>query len=350
MTTIKISIITTFYNLEEYAKRCVDSLTSQTLQDIEIICVNDGSQDNTINILQELAQNDNRIKIIDKKNEGVSIARNTGINAASGEYIMFVDGDDYLEPNACEILYSKAIESDIDIIVFQKNIVAEKRKTRRDTYFKKYNYFPKLKDTPYYFDDNMNETCDMLFHSTYCWDKLYKKSFILNNNTYFPEYLNNGEDCIFLGLCLKANPKILLTDYYFYNYFISTKNSLSKNDRYLLFTNHIKAISLLPKLFDKNKKTDKFVYLNAFHYLSNIILRCGADLYLSSNQKNYLDGVKICLKIYKEFEKEVYKNTNLYKKIKNVLFLDKYHLLKIYWIARSIKQQYIIPFYHFLIR
>ena len=346
MNKTKISIIATFYNLEDYAKRCVDSLTSQTLQEIEIICVNDGSQDNTINILQELAQNDNRIKIIDKKNEGVSIARNTGINSASGEYIMFVDGDDYLEPNACEILYKKAIDTNVDIISFQRNIVSEKRPQKRDIYFN----FQKLKDTPYYFNDKMNESCDIFFHSTYCWDKLYKKLFILNNNIYFPEYLNNGEDCIFLGLCLKSNPKLLLIDRYFYNYFISNKNSLSKNNRYILFTNHIKAISLLPKLFDKNKKTDKFVYLNTFHYLSNIILRCGAYLYLSSNQKNYLDGVKICLKIYKEVEKEVYKNTNLYKKIKNVLFLDKYHLLKIYWMIRSIKQQYIIPFYHFLTR
>ena len=123
MDKTKISIIATFYNLEDYAKRCVDSLTSQTLQDIEIICINDGSKDNTIGILQELAQSDNRIKIIDKKNEGVSIARNTGINAASGEYIMFVDGDDYLEPNACEVLYQKAIETDVDIIVFQTNYI-----------------------------------------------------------------------------------------------------------------------------------------------------------------------------------------------------------------------------------
>ena len=221
MTTIKISIITTFYNLEEYAKRCVDSLTSQTLQDIEIICVNDGSQDNTINILQELAQNDNRIKIIDKKNEGVSIARNTGINAASGEYIMFVDGDDYLEPNACEILYKKAIDTNVDIISFQRNFIIKDKITKDKSFYPNNN----IKNKTYLFYDKIDETFQSI--QILCWDKLYRKSLICKNNIKFPENLNFGEDSIFLFYCLETNPQILIIEDYLYNYTVSRKNSFA---------------------------------------------------------------------------------------------------------------------------
>lgn len=96
----KVSIIVPVYNVEKYLAKCLDSLVNQTLKDIEIICINDGSTDNSLEILNTYAQKDSRITIIDKKNEGVSAARNTGLNISKGEYIMFVDSDDYLElPN-----------------------------------------------------------------------------------------------------------------------------------------------------------------------------------------------------------------------------------------------------------
>ena len=96
----KVSIIVPVYNVEEYLVKCLDSLVNQTLKEIEIICINDGSTDNSLEILNTYAQKDSRITIIDKKNEGVSAARNTGLNISKGEYIMFVDSDDYLElPN-----------------------------------------------------------------------------------------------------------------------------------------------------------------------------------------------------------------------------------------------------------
>lgn len=329
MNKTKISIIATFYNLEDYAKRCVDSLTSQTLQDIEIICVNDGSQDNTINILQELAQNDNRIKIIDKKNEGVSIARNTGINAASGEYIMFVDGDDYLEPNACEILYKKAIDTNVDIIVFQTNYIKLKSK-EPSIYFKNSKYYIEINNIPYIFSDNSVKILQSI-QSRACWDKIYKNKFIKSNKIFFPENLTHCEDAVFMLKIFLANPKTLITDYNFYNYFISRETSLTKIDKYkylqkfLTYLNYINDI-----LINNNNTKNNIITLFFVDYTLLAILSLGKSLCFSKHKKEYISSIEQILDIYKDFDKKTVEKMNGYKRAKKYLLMDKYHLLGIY--------------------
>ena len=120
--TPKISIIIPIFNVENYLAKCLDSIINQTLMDIEIICVNDGSNDNSVDILNTYAQRDKRITIINKANGGLSSARNAGIRVANGEYICFLDSDDYFEFNACERLYIEILEGHADIIVFGANI------------------------------------------------------------------------------------------------------------------------------------------------------------------------------------------------------------------------------------
>ena len=102
---VKISVIVPIYNVSNYLKRCLDSLIRQTLKDIEIICINDGSSDNSLEILVQYSQKDSRIKIINQENRGVSEARNSGINIAQGEFLSMVDPDDWIENN----LYAKEI-------------------------------------------------------------------------------------------------------------------------------------------------------------------------------------------------------------------------------------------------
>ena len=105
---IKVSIIVPVYNVEKYLKRCLDSITNQTLKELEIICINDGSTDNSLKILKQYAHKDKRISIINKQNEGLSVARNTGMEAASGEYIGFVDSDDWIDLDFYKKLYTTA--------------------------------------------------------------------------------------------------------------------------------------------------------------------------------------------------------------------------------------------------
>lgn len=111
-----MSIIVPAYNAEKYISTALDSLINQTLQDIEIICINDGSKDGTLNILNEYARNDSRIIVIDKKNEGSAAARRDGIKAASAEYIGFLDSDDYYESTYCSTMVSAMIQGNFDLV------------------------------------------------------------------------------------------------------------------------------------------------------------------------------------------------------------------------------------------
>ena len=99
-----VSVIIPVYNLEKYLKQCLESVVSQTLKDIEILCVNDGSTDSSLEILEEYASRDTRIRIINQENHGAGNARNTGLNIAAGEYLYFLDGDDYIENKTLELL------------------------------------------------------------------------------------------------------------------------------------------------------------------------------------------------------------------------------------------------------
>lgn len=118
MSTPKISVIIPVYNVGPYLRECLDSVVNQTLRDIEIICVNDGSTDNSGAILVEYAARDERIIVITQKNRGLSAARNVGIDAAKGKYIYFIDSDDYIDLDALEVLYNRAEELKLDMLFF----------------------------------------------------------------------------------------------------------------------------------------------------------------------------------------------------------------------------------------
>lgn len=116
--SVKLSVVIPAYNIEDYIGKCLDSVLKQTFQEIEIIVVDDGSTDRTPQILDQYAEKDKRITVIHKKNEGVSIARNTGIEQSTGEYFLFFDGDDFMEPETCAELYETAKEQQADTVIY----------------------------------------------------------------------------------------------------------------------------------------------------------------------------------------------------------------------------------------
>lgn len=176
MNNIKVSVIVPVYNCEKYLKKCLDSLVNQTLKDIEIICVNDGSTDNSGRILEEY--NDKRIKIINKENGGQSSARNIGIDIAKGEYIGFVDSDDWVDLDFFEKLYNTAKKYDADIAVTGiirmrpsetgRYLMVIDKETVSDDYFTKL----RLSDIP---------------DKSYIWNKIYKTAELKKYNLKFPE-------------------------------------------------------------------------------------------------------------------------------------------------------------------
>lgn len=126
-----ISIIVPVYNVEQYLPRCIESLICQTYHNIEIILIDDGSPDKSGEICDEYARHDKRIVVIHKENGGLSDARNRGLDIAKGDYIMFVDSDDWIEENSCETLCQLVLEYDADIVVFGLNTVFSSGKTTR---------------------------------------------------------------------------------------------------------------------------------------------------------------------------------------------------------------------------
>ena len=113
---MKVSVLVPIYNVEEFLPECLDSLVNQTLRDIEIICINDGSTDNSLNIIKKYASKDNRIKIIDKKNTGYGDSMNQGLKKAMGEYVGIVESDDFIERDAFEIMYNLAKKKNVEVV------------------------------------------------------------------------------------------------------------------------------------------------------------------------------------------------------------------------------------------
>lgn len=208
----KVSIIVPVYNTERYLNECIDNLKNQTLKDIEMIFVDDGSWDNSLNILNDQAQKDNRIRVIHQENQGAALARQTGIDAAKGEYIKFVDSDDILERNACELCYKKAKNNDADIVLHNIYIFTKDCRWEND----RYNGTEEQVITEQIF----NPLCVSL------WAHLYKTDFIRKNDINFKNICSMGEDVYFNKVSYPTAKKIVTIPDYLYSYRVDNNDSL----------------------------------------------------------------------------------------------------------------------------
>lgn len=175
----KISIIIPIYNVEKYLRQCLDSCINQTLKDIEIICVNDGSTDNCLDIIKEYANKDSRIKLINQNNQGLAIARYNGFDIATGEYVLFLDPDDWITIDCCELAYNQAKENDNDFVWYTYyNYIENKEKY----VINKLN-IQKLAGIK---SVNLNNIDDINYlQAAYVWNKIYKRKWLIENNIKF---------------------------------------------------------------------------------------------------------------------------------------------------------------------
>lgn len=213
---IKVSIIIPVYNIEKHLKQCLDSVINQSLQEIEIICVNDGSTDNSPQILEEYAQKDDRIIIINKSNEGLAAARNTGMSYAKGEYIGFVDSDDWVELDMYEKLYENAQIYNSEIVMSPMHIFDDTNSKLKydDPYFTLEHFNEEFDNCTF----NHLDTKEFIFKiNVTAPNKLYKFQFLENIDANFPEGLVFEDNPFFFYTYLQANKVSLIRDYqYFY--------------------------------------------------------------------------------------------------------------------------------------
>lgn len=247
---VEISIIVPIYNIEEkYLKKCIESLMEQTFVDIEILLINDGSTNNSLVVCEEYAKKDIRIKVFDKKNEGVSSARNLGIDNANAPYIMFVDGDDWLDAKCCEESYEQ-IKKGFDIVSWSYNKEYESGKIEKIEIFNEDKICnDDIREFDYY---------DMKILGSSCM-KLYSKQIIEKDR--FNQDLINGEDVEFNFRIFKKIKSIKFINKNYYNYVIRKDSSVRKYNENML-ENYNKTLNIIRKEIDNNDEKQVKAYFS----------------------------------------------------------------------------------------
>lgn len=271
MDNYLISIIVPIYNNEQFLNRCIRSIVNQSYSNLEIILINDGSTDQTPNICDKFAGQDERIKVIHKENDGVAIARNTGLDIAAGDYITFVDSDDYIKEDFCETLLENAIKYNADIVqcgyyrASEKGKVLSENKLNFDIIEGSYN-------SSYYYAKGENCT-------NYVCNKLFSKNII--NSIRFPNAIVSEDFAFNVKAYYNSDKTIVIPDPLYY--YIDNLNSVTNSD---FDKRKLDAIRIGEAMFDYHKK--RYPDLCSFFalYIVNYSIQFYFEVYKSSiNEK-----------------------------------------------------------------
>ena len=329
MKTPSVSIIIPIYKVEKYLKRCVESVLEQTLSDLEIILVNDGSPDQCPKICDEYAKEDSRIKVIHKLNGGLASARNDGMHIATGKYIFFLDSDDWLEKDGMQTLYETAEKYQVDFVRYrairsgwpgmEENapcMVEEIRELQEGLYDKKRivnEIYPRLLATS-------QLTMGAIVGA---WGSLYRTDFLRENGLEFYEEVKFSEDLIFSANVVRAAEKFYFIDspgvyHYFYN-----PNSISKSFREGRWDSCKSLIHYCEKDFANDTTYD---FKRELYYLRWFCIM------LALNERKYLKGYsekrEYCKKLLND---PVIRRTKLRLSYFNVTWKQKVVMILVRW-------------------
>lgn len=285
---MKISVIVPVYNSESYIDRCIKSIINQKYSDWELLVVDDGSTDNSLQILKKYEKIDTRINVYAQKNKGPGSARNLGLRYATGEYVVFVDSDDYIEDNYFELLSKK----NDDVVFIDINQVNEEYSIIRTEYMSKYNKIPK------------NEFVRKQITGMIPWGgvrKAVKKKVLDKYNIKFSN-LQIGEEAIYSFKILYFSNTFSFIDVPVYSY-VYRQNSQSKkkmDDPWGMVANNLKKELMQLKIYNEFENT-----INAFFYVSAII-----SIYNLAHNYNYAEYRKKFFKIIKCYNELLIKNKN----------------------------------------
>ena len=333
---IKISIIIPVYNASKFLKKCLDSVENQTFKDYEVILINDGSKDNSLEIIRSFQKNNfGKVNVVNKKNTGVSDCRNIGIIKAKGDFIMFVDADDFLDKDALKNYYEIITKEDSDLLIGTWNEISENKKQLKQS-------------TP---ADNFNSNVEdklgvVLNHylknrtGGAPWAKLFRKSIILQNNIKFPIDLPLGEDYIFL-LQVIVNIKTVS----FYNkpdyYYRVDGTGAAIKYRADYFKIQLKIEKSKETIIEKSVKDPSlYIETRAIYFVKCCYDSC-INLFKCRNANRYSNIKEICNNDYTKKMVSCVNNTNLsccMKILKYFIQRKKYLSIYIYSLIINLLQ------------
>ncbi len=319
----KVSVIVPVYNTEKYLRKCIDSLLNQTLKDLEIIIVNDSSPDNSQEIIDEyVAKFPGKIKSIIKENGGQGSARNLGLEASSGEYIGYVDSDDFVDIHMYEDMLNQAIKDNSDIVEVGFFEYSDSDKVLSTKCFKTENITTNLKDDK-----------KLLFDNTVVWNKLYRASLLKDNNIKFREKKWYEDfDFVIKTICYAKKVSIMPKSYYYY---LLRQGSTMNNSNAERNLEILEAMDEILKFFkDRNIYSD---YIEELEFLAVFHIYLPTNVRIIRSNATWAKKHEIIHKInsymdsnFSNYKKNKYIKTFLPKRKRHILTLIK---LKLYWIV-----------------
>ena len=315
---MKISIVLPVYNTGKYIEDNIKSLVNQTYKNIEIIYVDDGSKDNTTDIIKKYMTKYSNIILYEKENGGVSTARNYGLNKATGDYLTFIDSDDTVDKNLIKILVDTLSKQDNpDIIIYNYNIVSKDNVKK-----------VKIMD-----GKSRTITNNEYMISTPCpWNKLYNREFLIKNKYHFPEGIIY-EDMAATPTLAKYNPKVYYLDMHLYNYIQSEESLMRSNVYKKNYEDIFKAIDFLYDNLKDTEYTTELEYLITYHmlYLANLNFykyrKYEHISHISKVAKKYIPGWKKNKLVNDRFTKKQILYMNLFYH-RMYLLINIYHIFK----------------------
>lgn len=329
-----VSIIIPIYNAEENIKKCLDSIIKQDYLNLEILCINDGSKDNSKKIIDTYQKKDKRIVVINKENSGVSDTRNLGIRLAKGNYIMFIDADDYISNDYIKVLMDVVKKNNSEYVISGYTEISNNTKKEKSIYKKENQVF----DISYPKQiGNLLET----FEINPCWKQLISKRVIYKNNIEFDKNIKYGEDMLFSLECYIASKKTTYVKNYGYFYIINDSGAMRKKDIKSLekrFSDNKLTTEIITRKYNIDTENIKKIYfktLFVFNKISTAVINA---------QNNFITFRKIVSNQRKKYN-DIFKKYNVTScgtlKQKLWIFLLKYRIYFIYYILKKCKRKRI---------
>lgn len=332
-----VSVIIPVYNVEKFLNRCVDSILSQTYKNIEIILVDDGALDSSPQICDEYAHKDTRVNVVHKQNGGLASARNAGLKVAKGDYILFVDSDDWIKGNTVEELLNIAIKNEVDFVRFIP--VSAGYPDRPDGTPINFGTEDFMEEGVYNKGKMIKDIYPRLFVTRQltmgpivaAWRSLYNRKFLVDNNLYFDEEVKYSEDAIFSAkVVYNSNKFYYIKGGYYYNYFYNTSSITKsfKKDRWDI----CKILSSTFKKEFENKKDYDFSKQLHLEDIYNVLNALGQNTHIESFKERYTYIKNIFNDDFTKQSMKYISLTDVSVKLKIILYLIKYKLVLPYMV------------------